>query len=88
MKTKQKSLRQLARELGVNHSYLSQIKYDKRPASIKVLSKSNQQILKSAERGNRTHTPVKEADFKSAASTVPPSRHYNFGGGERVRTAE
>ena len=26
--------------------------------------------------GNRTHTPVKVADFKSAASTVPPPRHY------------
>ena len=24
--------------------------------------------------GNRTHTPVKVADFKSAASTVPPPR--------------
>ena len=36
---KQKSLRQLARELGVSASYLSQVKHGKRPASQKVLSK-------------------------------------------------
>ena len=36
---KQKSLRQLARELGVSASYLSQVKNGKRPASQKVLSK-------------------------------------------------
>ncbi|MFC1977174.1 multiprotein-bridging factor 1 family protein [Chloroflexota bacterium] len=33
---KQKSLRQLAKELGVSHSYLSQVKHGKRPASDKV----------------------------------------------------
>ena len=33
---KQKSLRQLARELGVSHSYLSQVLHGKRPASEKV----------------------------------------------------
>jgi len=36
---KQKSLRQLAKELGVSHSYLSQVKHGKRPASAKVVSK-------------------------------------------------
>jgi transcriptional regulator with XRE-family HTH domain len=36
---KDKSLRQLARELGVSASYLSQVKNGKRPASQKVLSK-------------------------------------------------
>ena len=36
---KQKSLRQLATELGVSHSYLSQIQHGKRPASQKVVSK-------------------------------------------------
>ena len=36
---KQKSLRQLAKELGVSHSYLSQIRHGKRPASAKVVSK-------------------------------------------------
>ena len=35
---KQKSLRQLAREIGVSVSYLSQIMNGKRPASQKVLS--------------------------------------------------
>ena len=30
--------------------------------------------LQSAEGGTRTHTPSREADFKSAASTVPPPR--------------
>jgi transcriptional regulator with XRE-family HTH domain len=38
MKHKQKSLRQLAKELGVSHSYLSQVKHGKRPASDKVVS--------------------------------------------------
>ncbi len=33
---KQKSLRQLAKELGVSHSYLSQVLHGKRPASEKV----------------------------------------------------
>ena len=33
---KQKSLRQLARELGVSASYLSQVKNGKRPASQKL----------------------------------------------------
>ncbi|MCJ7576257.1 MAG: helix-turn-helix transcriptional regulator [Dehalococcoidia bacterium] len=33
---KDKSLRQLARQLGVSHSYLSQVLNGKRPASEKV----------------------------------------------------
>ena len=36
---KQKSLRQLAMELGVSHSYLSQVKHGKRPPIQKVVSK-------------------------------------------------
>ncbi len=36
---RQKSLRQLAKELGVSHSYLSQVLHGKRPASDKVVSK-------------------------------------------------
>jgi len=36
---KRQSLRQLAGELGVSASYLSQVKHGKRPASKKVLSK-------------------------------------------------
>ena len=35
---KQKSLRQLAKELGVSHAYLSQVKNGKRPASARVVS--------------------------------------------------
>ncbi|MFC1927979.1 helix-turn-helix domain-containing protein [Chloroflexota bacterium] len=38
---KQKSLRQLAKELGVSASYLSQVKNGKRPPSEKVLSMIN-----------------------------------------------
>ncbi len=38
---KQKSLRQLAKELGVSRSYLSPVKHGKRPASVKVVSKSS-----------------------------------------------
>ena len=36
---KEKSLRQLAKELGVSHSYLSQVKHGKRQPSAKVVSK-------------------------------------------------
>ena len=36
---KEKSLRQLARELGVSASYLSQVKNGKKKASSKVLTK-------------------------------------------------
>ena len=38
-RVKQKSLRQLAKELGVSHSYLSQVRHGKRPPSAKVVSK-------------------------------------------------
>ncbi len=41
---KQKSLRQLARELGVSVSYLSQVRNGKRPASQKVLSSVKQNV--------------------------------------------
>ena len=37
-----KSLRQLAKELGVSPSYLSQVQHGKRPASQKVLSNFQQ----------------------------------------------
>ena len=35
---KEKSLRQIAKELGVSASYLSQVRHGKSPASQKVLS--------------------------------------------------
>jgi len=38
---KEKSLRQQARELGVSHSYLSQVLHGKRPASDKVAQALN-----------------------------------------------
>ena len=44
-----KSMRQLAKELGVSASYLLQVKHGKHPVSAKVLSK-----IKSAEGRNRT----------------------------------
>ena len=44
---RQKSLRQLAKELGVSASYLSQIKHGKRPASGKVLSKITRNVKQS-----------------------------------------
>ena len=33
-------------------------------------------ISSGTEGGTRNHTPLREADFKSAASTIPPPRHY------------
>ena len=77
---KAKSLRQIARELGVSPSYLSQVRHGKRPASAKVLSILGQSVkqdikqISCAEGGIRTHTPLRETDFKSAASTIPPPR--------------
>ena len=76
------SLRQQARELGISASYLSQVRHGKRPASEKLLSNPKYKVLSnnvkhftSAEGGTRTHTPLRETDFKSAASTIPPPRH-------------
>ena len=80
MKCKQKSLRQIARELGVSASYLSQVKHGKRPPSDKVLSILDQSVKQTpggfecAEGGTRTHTSLRRADFKSAASAIPPPR--------------
>jgi len=47
MRTKQKSLRQLAREIGVSESYLSQVKNGKRPPSQKVISKTGGSVWES-----------------------------------------
>ena len=77
---KAKSLREIGRELGVSPSYLSQVRHGQRPASAKVLSilgrsvKQNIKQISYAEGGIRTHTPLREADFKSAASAIPPPR--------------
>jgi transcriptional regulator with XRE-family HTH domain len=59
-KMKQKSLRQLVKELGVSASYLSQVRHGKRPASQKVLSilgQSVKQIVFSAEGETQTRPP-------------------------------
>ena len=44
---KYKSLRQIAKEIGVSASYLSQVKNGKRPASEKLLSISSFKVLSS-----------------------------------------
>ena len=49
---KQKSLRQLAKELGVSHSYLSQVKHGKRPAGQKVVSKVVSKMVSSSKHGS------------------------------------
>ena len=41
----QKSIRQLAKEIGVSASYLSQIRHDKIPASRRVLNKMLSKML-------------------------------------------
>jgi transcriptional regulator with XRE-family HTH domain len=52
-----KSLRQLAKELGVSPSYLSQVKHGKRPASQRVLSSPDIRMLSSVKQ-NRVDTPI------------------------------
>jgi transcriptional regulator with XRE-family HTH domain len=61
---KQKSLRQLAKELGVSASYLSQVKNGKRPASRKLLSK----VLSSVGQETR-----QEVDIYANSSYNKPS---------------
>ena len=72
---KQKSLRQLAKELGVSASYLSQVRHGKRPASQKVLSKMLSNVKQNvdahpANTYNNSSAGVAEladaADLKSA----------------------
>ena len=63
---KQESLRQLARELGISQSYLSQIKAGKRPPSKKVISKLNGKMI-SILRQNDKQNPF----------DTPPSTRYN-----------
>ena len=64
------------RYMGVVNSNDSGVDSElKRPPQLAVVS-----CLKvGAGRGTRTHTSVKIADFKSAASTIPPSRHFGLG---------
>ena len=53
---KQKSLRAMARELGVSASYLSQVVHGKRPPSKRVLSSPSYEML---------NTLASEGDLKS-----------------------
>ena len=84
-KRKKKSLRQIARELGVSASYLSQIRHGKRPASEKVLSSVKQNgIISSASYGEVSEL-ADEHDLGSCAerhggSSPPfPTIVYNRG---------
>ena len=70
-----KSLRALARELGVSASYLSQVQHGKRPASDRLLSaldclsvKQSVKQFSGAEGGTRTRMNQSSTDFKSVAS--------------------
>jgi transcriptional regulator with XRE-family HTH domain len=72
---KQKSWRQLAKELGVSASYLSQVRHGKRPPSQKVLSKMLSNVKQKVDTTksnsyNSTYAGVAEqadaADLKSA----------------------
>jgi len=73
MKMKQKSLRQLAKELGVSASYLSQVKNGKRPPSKKLLSNTSYELL---------HSPTSGGDFGSLSPGSNPGSaaiKYNKG---------
>ena len=47
----------------------------------------NRRVRLGAEDRSRTYTPVKEADFESAASTIPPLRHRRVNAFDCTRTA-
>jgi len=67
---KQKSLRQQARELGVSHSYLSQVLHGKRPPSDRVAQAlSGKQLLTNSI----VHRDLKSASCKGVWVRVPPS---------------
>ena len=56
-----KSLRQLAKELGVTHAYLSQVKHGKRPLSPKVVSKMVSKNLVKTGFENGSEEPKNDA---------------------------
>ncbi len=74
---KQKSLRQLARELGVSASYLSQVKNGKRPASKKVIAVlSNVKQKVEARQAQFVKQSVKQ--FRKFESEPPGTRTQNL----------
>jgi transcriptional regulator with XRE-family HTH domain len=72
---KQKSLRQLARELGVSHSYLSQVQHGKRPASEKVEKALDMVSMVS-------NTEAKTGTFNPLVTGSNPVRPTNYSHGQ------
>jgi hypothetical protein len=82
---KSKSLRQLAREIGGSHSYLSQVKYGKRPVGEKV-------VIKMVSSGKRRMFDVRvENDYNSSrwqrSSGVEQRTHKPLVGGSNPPAA-
>jgi hypothetical protein len=68
---KRKSLRQLAEELGVSHSYLSQVMHGKRPASGKVEEALKMVSMVSKNRSQqRTENPRVNSSILFLGTTV------------------
>ncbi len=83
--TKGKSLRQIAKQLDITPAYLSYMVNGKRPWRRDLFERYSYLVNTSvntepeivdrflgAQGGSRTHTPLRGADFKSAASTLSP----------------
>jgi len=75
---KEKSLRQLAKELGVSHSYLSQVKHGKRPASEKVQEALGMvSMVSKSEARLGTSTPLGGIRLSLVGSTpMRPRQHF------------
>jgi hypothetical protein len=75
---KKKSLRQLAKELGVSPSYLSQVRHGKRPASQKVLSSPDMRMLSSVKQPHLdTHTINSYNTFRAEVAQSVEQRTEN-----------
>ena len=69
---KQKSLRQLSKELGVSASYLSQVQNGRRPASEKLLSNHSFKVLSSVKQNVKHQVDtsiVEKLQFKRAGES-------------------
>ena len=75
-----KSLRALAKELGVSHSYLSQVKHGKRPASEKIAQALNgKQVVSSFYDSPRGESnPLTYRLQVGCAAIAPLGRKVNF----------
>ena len=87
---KQKSMRQLARELGVSASYLSQVKNGKRPASQKVVSAMvSSGLLKVDDLGyNRSCAEVAQSVEQRTENPRVPSSILGLGTGNKAEVAQ